>query len=265
MEINTAEVENSQTNNNRTSTATKLVDLPKLGIINLSNHSLSEAEINLLSKGLKFCPIAPQIDQLQLKEDLKDFCRRMTLKAHFAKVHPAPSTPQQTTPTNTHTITHTDTNTPQLTLPTPQLTLPKPKNTWTPRVDNPYLHVYMEQVSNEIEKVAQKYNCSRHKDNLTKAERQALHNLQNNEKIVIKPADKGTATVIMSTTDYVAEGNRQLHSDTYKELPSDPTLLHLEEVKRVVDSIRVDKPSNLAWFRKLLIALTFIFFLKYTR
>ena len=83
----------------------------------------------------------------------------------------------------------------------------------------------MEQVSNEIENAAQKYNSSRHQDNLTKEERRALHNLQQNKDRVTKPADKGSAVVIMSTTDYIAEGNRQLHGDTYKELLSDPTKL----------------------------------------
>ena len=58
MEANTAEVENNQTNNNRTSTSTKLEDLPKLGIINPSNHFLGEAETSSLSKGLKFLPQA---------------------------------------------------------------------------------------------------------------------------------------------------------------------------------------------------------------
>ena len=46
--------------------------------------------------------------------------------------------------------------------------------------------------------------------NLTKNEKIALKSLKNDPQIIIKPADKGSATVIMDRQDYLAEGNRQL-------------------------------------------------------
>ncbi|KAK3788428.1 hypothetical protein RRG08_005383 [Elysia crispata] len=52
----------------------------------------------------------------------------------------------------------------------------------------------------------------------------ALRELRDNDKITIKPADKGGAVVIMGTTDYIGECTRQLDNTTYyRILTSDPT------------------------------------------
>lgn len=57
------------------------------------------------------------------------------------------------------------------------------------------------------------------KDNLTAAERQALSELRKNNSVVIKPADKGGAVVVMDRELYIAEGMRQLSDPRYyKEL-----------------------------------------------
>lgn len=46
--------------------------------------------------------------------------------------------------------------------------------------------------------------------NLTPSERKALKELYNNTDIIIKPADKGNATVILDRAQYLGEGLRQL-------------------------------------------------------
>lgn len=51
--------------------------------------------------------------------------------------------------------------------------------------------------------------------NLSPQEEQAILQLLNNKSIIIKPADKGSATVIMDRTDYVHEALRQLSNSTY--------------------------------------------------
>ena len=48
------------------------------------------------------------------------------------------------------------------------------------------------------------------KRNLTKAERKAKSDLANNDNIVIKKADKGSAVVIQNKSDYISEGLKQL-------------------------------------------------------
>ena len=60
--------------------------------------------------------------------------------------------------------------------------------------------------------------------NLPKSERQAIKTLANNDKITIKPADKGGKIVIQDTTDYISECERQLENTMhYKRLYTDPT------------------------------------------
>ena len=46
------------------------------------------------------------------------------------------------------------------------------------------------------------------KPNLTKEQRIGLKELSDNPEIVIKKADKGSAVVVMNTTDYLREGYR---------------------------------------------------------
>ncbi|KAK3727020.1 hypothetical protein RRG08_039914 [Elysia crispata] len=56
------------------------------------------------------------------------------------------------------------------------------------------------------------------------SEKEALRELRDNDKITIKPADKGGAVVVMDTTDYIGECTRQLDNTTYyRILTSDPT------------------------------------------
>ncbi|CAJ0964531.1 unnamed protein product [Ranitomeya imitator] len=60
--------------------------------------------------------------------------------------------------------------------------------------------------------------------NLSNTERQALQGLQNDKNLIIKPADKGGALVVMNKSDYLLEIRRQLDNPTiYVKLPRDPT------------------------------------------
>ena len=60
--------------------------------------------------------------------------------------------------------------------------------------------------------------------NLTKEQWIGLKELSSNPRIVIKKADKGSAVVVMNTTDYLREGYRQLNdTNFYTKLDHDPT------------------------------------------
>ena len=52
-------------------------------VINLSKRALSESEISVLSKGLKFVMTPKELDYSQIKVDLESFGRRLRLKWHF--------------------------------------------------------------------------------------------------------------------------------------------------------------------------------------
>ena len=88
-----------------------------------------------------------------------------------------------------------------------------------------------------------KYNIPKPKfHNLTKGERQALHSLQNNPEIVIKPADKGGCIVLQNTLDYIQECLRQL-SDTnfYEPRDTDLTETHNTKVQTKVTQLALNQ------------------------
>ena len=117
------------------------------------------------------------------------------------------------------------------------------KNTWTP-ADHFLRQTTLETVQ-EIHNITE--SVLRHRkltedrqiilrqfeDNLFPAERKALAELKNNASIVIKPADKGSATVIMDKSAYVAEAQRQLSNTMYYRKLDKPT--YVDNVKPIND------------------------------
>lgn len=76
------------------------------------------------------------------------------------------------------------------------------------------------------------------RQNLSKSERKAIHELKNNCDIVIKPADKGNAVVIMSKTDYLWEGKRQLSvTEHYCSLTEPIYPKTILEVREILDEM----------------------------
>jgi len=61
-------------------------------------------------------------------------------------------------------------------------------------------------------------SASQPKDDLTKSERAALRNLKNKSELTILPADKGNATVILSTTDYQQKMNTVVKESAYRRI-----------------------------------------------
>ena len=55
------------------------------------------------------------------------------------------------------------------------------------------------------------------KKNLTREEYRAIKSLKNNTDIIIKPADKGSAIVILDKESYIKEGQRQLNDTKFYE------------------------------------------------
>ncbi|GFO04317.1 hypothetical protein PoB_003082200 [Plakobranchus ocellatus] len=78
--------------------------------------------------------------------------------------------------------------------------------------------------------------------NIRTEEKRALKELKNNADIIIKPADKGGAVVVLNTTDYIAECTRQLSNATYyRKLYSDPTKKYN---KRISDRLEIGVRSG---------------------
>ena len=74
--------------------------------------------------------------------------------------------------------------------------------------------------------------------NISREERRAIKNLSNNKTIVIKPADKGSAVVVMDRIDYINEGYKQLSDEKfYKKIEHDLTAHHMQVVQRYINNM----------------------------
>lgn len=77
--------------------------------------------------------------------------------------------------------------------------------------------------------------------NLTQAEIKALKQLQHNNHIVIKPADKGSATVILDRQQYIWEAERQLNNqDHYLKLQSPIYLETIPMVTKILENLHTE-------------------------
>ena len=147
-----------------------------------------------MSRGLTFCPTPRHIDWAQVKADINDFSRRLRLKEFFyddeinCDLEPNPF---------------------------------RLKSTWcSPANREPLLDMYI----NSVEEDVMTAKPTRIRDNLTRRERQSLKKLRRRTDIVIKPADKGSGTVVMNRQSYLDECYRQLNDQLfYKRVTEDPT------------------------------------------
>ena len=165
-------------------------------VLNLSSHFvLTAAQTSLLNKGLSFVPSMAILDRREgpdLAEEVSSYHRRLKLVDYFGDRDDGP----------------------------PSVTPFVKKSTWEPRGD---------QVSSEVRRVIKRDSANmtsimgtvfpRPPRNLTQAEVSAIGQLRGERGIVIKPADKGSVTVILDRAQYIEEAERQLNmSDYYTKL-----------------------------------------------
>ena len=198
-------------------------------VVNLSKCDLSAAEESLLRRGLSFCPSTGSLNTHRLSLDLHAFYRRVRLRDFFYN-HPSNEADEERS-----VLDMTNLRQPSVWQP--------PKTSITPEV-NVFINSFHRGVVSAIHHTPRVDELSR-ADNLSPAERQALVSLSKRRDIVIKPADKGSAVVIWTTTDYEREAMRQL-SDTarYERLEQDPTAANNAKVKQTVERLLMKNSIN---------------------
>ena len=147
----------------------------EIHIRNLSNEQLTDEQITLLSRGLKFIPTPITTENNIRRELLKDFdlfARRMRLQyIYYGK---------EREPHPFHV-----------------------KSDWNPPVQpSVALETFLEEVKLELAEI----QFEKPKPNLTPGELQALKKLSRDKTIILKKADKGTTSVMMSKESKINEG-----------------------------------------------------------
>ncbi len=185
-------------------------------VVNLSNHELTQGEKALLSRGLGFCPKPNYVNNMELHEDMESFYRRLRLRNHFYKEVPVDES-------NVSVSGNTD----------PPLF--KKPSSWQPKKRDPVLESFVNAVASDIDSHVPPKD---RRKNLSRPEQAALDTLSNNDSIIIKPADKGSAVVVINKSDYITEANKLLHNTAhYRKLSSDPTQEITDSVTQAIDSM----------------------------
>jgi hypothetical protein len=95
-------------------------------------------------------------------------------------------------------------------------------------------------------------DCKLPKSNIPKEERSALRDLRSDDSILVLPADKGRATVILNKETYL-EKSQELLTDgnTYKRLTKDPTPSYRNQLVSVLQSLRDSGAIDVPTYRRL--------------
>ena len=193
-------------------------------VVNLSSFHLNQESIDILSKGTKFCPTPGEPDVSKAYNDLESFHLKLKRFLHFTAPPRDDNVPTQNTPTN---------NAGDPNAPFKDRKFKNP-SAWAPPPCIP-LEVYIAQ--NKSDLLNSKFHAPR-RQKITKEQRLAIKALQSNKNIVIKPADKGGAMVILNREDYVREGLRQLSDiNFYCKTDTDLSNKHHTEIKNKIDEM----------------------------
>ena len=181
-------------------------------IQNLSNIKLTNAQKRALGKGLKFVPAPPKVCKDKIKEALVRFNRRIRIAHHFSS---------------------------GTTFTRKRWKLP---SEWIP----PYTTKHISNALSELESRVNDLPLRTPKHNLSKQDAAEIRKLQQNRTVILKPADKGSATVLMDRTHYIFEAHRQLANTKHYRTLTEPiypqTAIRITEIlEKLVKKKQLDK------------------------
>lgn len=185
-------------------------------VVLAKNFSLTAPQHSLLSKGLSFIPTLHigRDQRIQFQWDMQNYHRKIKLACYYK---------------NSNKTTF--------------LPFVGPSN-WSPSLDDlpPEIKNLIHEDWKEFKK---NYRPIREKSNISKEEADALRSLKNMRHIVIKPADKGSAVVILSREQYIFEVERQLNDPIYyKKLDKPMYMDTIPIVKNIIDRLKQKKFIN---------------------
>ena len=193
-------------------------------VLNLSKLALTKDQYSVLSKGLNFCPTPDEPDPGQYKIDLDSLHRRLRLRTKF-----------QNPEGFTNDLDPLGFNLDPDSEPFENRKF-RNKSHYNPVGPN-NLEAFIAINEHNFNKRPM-FRASRER-NLTPGEFKAISELQDlANKIIIRPADKGSAVVVQDRETYLAEAMRQLNNPMfYQKVDEDLTPKHRAEVLNHIDKM----------------------------
>ena len=182
-------------------------------VVNIASRVLTQAEVSLLSKGLKFCPTPKELDWSAVKRAVKEFCRKIKcIKDYFEDQA-------------SYGVKELNQNFKQF----------KEKSSWVPNKVGPTIEVYCSKLEERLLAINTE---GRNYSNLSVEEIKALRNLKNCRDIIIKEADKGSAVVVWDSKDYCRDVYRHLNDVVvHEKLQENPLSKVLDRVKKALQAL----------------------------
>ena len=173
-------------------------------IVNLSSHTLTKAQRQVLNKGLGYALAVPDIP------DYTDSCARFSRTVRIKEYFQDYDGPARERPPF------------------------KAKSTWIPPLASPGVESYLSNLAADLGKVRLKP----HRNNLNKAQRIALSELKS-LNLVIRRADKGSCVVVEDRSQYIEDGEEHLKdSSIYQEVDGDPTHFQVTLINEYIKDLR---------------------------
>lgn len=181
-------------------------------VLNLSKHFCPTAtHLQILNKGLSFIPTQDQPNHKSpsVFEEVRKYHRRLKLAAFFDEDEDSDSTSPPFTPKSNW----------------------EPKNNQIPKE----IRLLIKQDRRIIKNIP---ILPASKPNITQEETLALQQLGKNDRIIIKPADKGSVIVIQDREQYIKEATRQLDMPQYyRKLDSPINEQTAQEIDLILEKI----------------------------
>lgn len=185
-------------------------------VVLAKNFHLSKPQQDLLSRGLKFIPSfgIGRNQKTQFQSDLHDYHRKLKLAAYFGGSEKQEIPPFMGT------------------------------SNWIPPLDKIPSEV-SDVIREDWDTFNRHFRPIREKDNLSLEEIRALKELKNAKNIVLKPADKGSAVVILSREQYILEAERQLNDTVYYKKLDKPIFMEtVPLIHEIIDTLKNKKFIN---------------------
>jgi hypothetical protein len=183
-------------------------------IINLSEKNLSEQELDIINRGLKFIISPQKTKNTEYLAEMERFKRRLRLKIFFAE-NTEDKRPNKKPPRMT-----------------------KQSNWSPPETKNRKLIRFFKIIDIKTKEILNKRKNPQN-SNMNVAERERLKFLKNQNNITFKQIDKGGGVCIMDTEKYRLKITNLLEDQTaYRPIPHDPTAHIVNEVNDLVDYMR---------------------------
>ena len=211
-------------------------ELPK-SVVNLSSFLLHKKLVEILSRGKKFIPTPTTLPKKELHASIDSFTLFNKRQIHIGQ----------------RKSTH---------IPLPSsATLAKQKralfgpSTWKPPPNflDPITDTMSSSMHRLVDKSPHNMDANPPCDNCSDLERSILEHTAKDQRIIVKPADKGSALVVMNSEDYAKEAIRQL-SNRNHYVPLDQPLypksqLVLDQFRRELRLKGFISDRQLHWFK----------------